>query len=244
MKIVATCQSQASISQLPRAFTGYAFDKPPYGSHLMTFRFHLLGYYSRPPIFQLFSQLIHQYPSLDGARYPVLSMMTLIGEVSFHIFKVYKQLKPVAKLKERLRIPDSEIDLEDNYIQIYNIEREIGKFIYNHLVGLIRTEENTSTLSVAQLSMTTTFLRALAIEMGPLDIVEPTNLIANVTAMQMTARLAFEGIMTETKRRDLLDWSVSWYKRQLELDFGRNIKAEPDAVGHVGVTYHASYDNG
>ena len=238
LKIVTTCQSPASLPQLPRAFTGYAFDKPPYGSYLMTFRFVLLGHYCRPAVYTRFSELIHDYTLLDGTRYPILQMMTLIGEVSFHIFKCYKQLRTVAKLRERLRIPDPEIDLDDNFMQVSNTERELGKFIYNHLVKMIRTENNTSILSLAQLTMTTSFLRLLATEVGPLDTDEVTTSAATIAAMQMTARLAFEGLTTETKRRDLLDWTVNWYKRQMELDYGKSYKAvsEPESVGRAGIT--------
>jgi hypothetical protein len=239
LKIVATCHSTSSLSQIPRAFSGYAFDKPPSSSHLAIFRFVLLGHYCRPPVFTRFSQIIRDYALLDGSRYPVLTMITLIGEVSLHIFKIYKQLKAVAKLKERLRIPDREIDLDDNFLQISKLEREIGKFIYGHLVKLIRMESNTLILSVAQLTMTTSFLRHLAIETGPLDTDEMTNSAPAIAAMQMTARLASEGFTTETKRRDLLEWTVSWYKRQMELDYGKAYKAvtEPDSVGVQGIVY-------
>jgi hypothetical protein len=58
-------------------------------------------------------------------------------------------------------------------------------------------------------------------------------------AMKMTARLAFEGFTTETKRRDILEWSVNWYKRQMELDYGRHRQTlmEMEAVGTQGLLY-------
>jgi hypothetical protein len=144
------------------------------------------------------------------------------------------------KFKERLRINDPEIDLDDNFAQISNIERDIGKCIYHHLVTLFRTEGNASILSLAQLTMTTSFLRILAIDLGPFDTEEVINVVPAVAAMQMTARLAFEGLTTETKRRDILDWSVNWYKRQMELDYGKIYKtvAESESVGHAGIVYN------
>ncbi len=226
--------------QQPRAFSGFAYDKPPFVGALIPFRFVLLSQYCRPAVFARFSQLVQDYALLDGTRYPILSMMSLIGEVSLNIFKCYNTLKSVAKLKERLRMPNPEIDLEDNFTQIQETMRQLGKFIYNHLVKLIRTESNPTILSLAQLTMTTTFLRLFATHVGPLDTDETTNVTPVIAAMQMTARLAFEGLTTQTKRLDLFDWSVNWYKRQMELDFGKGYSqkvTDPDAVGHPGILY-------
>lgn len=170
-------------------------------------------------------------------------MMTLIGEVSLNIFKCYKTLKSVARLKERLRMSNPEIDLDDNFSQIHDTMRHIGKFIYNHLVKLIRTESNPTILSLAQLTMTTAFLRLFATDLGPLDTDEKTDIIPLIAAMRMTVRLVFEGLTTETKRLDLFDWSVNWYKRQMELDYQKGFSqkvTDPDAVGHHGILYPQS----
>jgi len=136
-----------------------------------------------------------------------------------------------------------EIDLDDNFSQIHDTMRHLGKFIYNHLVKLIRTESNLTILSVAQLTMTTSFLRLFATDLGPLDTDEKRDITPIIGAMQMTTRLAFEGLTTETKRLDLFDWSVNWYKRQIELDFGKGFShkvTDPDAVGHSGLLYPQS----
>jgi len=94
-------------------------------------------------------------------------------------------------------------------------------------------------LSVAQLTMTTRVLRSIAQIVGPLDIDEPvTDIQKPVAAMKMIARLAFEGFTTETKRQDILNWSVNWYKRQIEIDYGRQYKGlstEVEAVGYIGL---------
>jgi hypothetical protein len=74
---------------------------------------------------------------------------------------------------------------------------------------------------------------------GPLDRDDFGHLHPTIASMQMAARLAFEGFQTETKRRDILDWSISWYKRQIELDYGKQYKnvTESEAVGQLGLQY-------
>lgn len=226
----------------PRAFSGIAFDKHPNGDKFISFRIVLLAQYCKPTTFTHFAHLVHEYATLDALRTPVLAMMTLIGDVTFTIYKGYTMLKQVGKLRERLminRIPE-ETDLNEEYVQISTTVREdVGKFIFAHLVQLVRTERNPAVLSVAQLTVTTGFLRLMANQVGPLDKDEFGHLHPAIAAMQMTARLAFEGIQTETKRRDLLDWSIGWYKRQIELDYGKQYKnvTESEAVGQLGLQY-------
>jgi len=221
----------------PRAFQGVAFDKHPYGDKFIAFRVVLLGQYCHPATFTRFAQLIHEYATLDATRNPVLAMMTLIGDVTFTIYKGYSTLKHVGKIRERLLLGSPELDLNEEYQQIYSTVREVGKFIFAHLVKLIQTERNPAVLSVAQLTMATASLRTMANIVGPLDRDDFGHLHPAFAAMQMTARLAFEGFQTETKRRDVLDWSISWYKRQIELDYGKQFKnvTESEAVGQLGL---------
>jgi hypothetical protein len=176
-------------------------------------------------------------------------MMTLVGEVALSAFKCYKSLKAVARVKERLRFTlelGPEADLMDNFDNVMHHMRDLGEFMHTHLTTLIRTEQNTSVLSVAQLAMTSGFLRSVALYVGALDRdiplvpFDPAQLA--IDAMQMSSRLAFEGFTTETKRQDILDWSVNWVKRQMELDYGKNFRdvAEAEAIGSIGIAYYLS----
>ena len=221
----------------PRAFSGVAFDKPPNGDKFIALRIALLSEYCHPAIFIRFSQLIHDYTALDATRNPVLPMMTLIGEVAFTIFKGYATVKHVGKLRERLLAQNPEGDLNAEYQKISITVLDFGKFIFEHLTKLIQTEKNPAVLSVAQLTMTTAFLRTMANAVGPLDGDELGRMHPAIAAMQMTARLAFKGFQTETKRRDILDWSISWFKRQIELDYGKQYKnvSELEAIGQHGI---------
>jgi hypothetical protein len=223
----------------PRAFSGFAFDKNPHVGYLNSFRFALLGLYCRSEVFLRFSQIIHDYAGLDRHRHPTLAMMTLIGEVALVVFKCYKTLKGVAKLKERLTMLVPDINLEENYSKIFHTMRDLGKFMHHYLITLIQTEHNNAVLNVAQLTMTVSFLRTIAVEVGPLDTDDLAGSTAGLAAMRMTARIAFEGLCTPTKRKELLDWAVNWFKRQIELDYGRHQKGvvDPEAVGHAGIMY-------
>lgn len=221
----------------PRAFSGFAFDKSPYGGYLISFRFAILSQYCRLEIFVRFSQMVQDYAELDRYRHPILALMTLIGEVALVIFRCYKTLKAVAKLKERMTMLVPDIDLEETYSKIFHTMRDLGKFMHRYLIVLIQTEHNNAVLNVAQLTMTTNFLRALAVEVGPLDADDFSVSTAGLVGMRMAARIAFEGLCTPTKRRDLLDWAVNWFKRQIELDYGRHHKgiADSEAVGQPGL---------
>jgi hypothetical protein len=223
---------------VPRAFSGYAFDKSPYIERIITFRFILLGLYCNPDHFNRLIRFVEDYANLENAH-SVLSMMTLIGEYALPIFIAYRKLKMVQKLKERLQHIYQGIDLNENFEKIEQAMRKLGKTILARLVMLIRTEENTSVLSVAQLTMTTTFLRALALEIGPLDTDEPVTGNMAIPAMEMAARLAFEGLATQTKRKDIFEWTVNWFKRQMELDFTKHSRTPnvggSEAVGFAGI---------
>jgi hypothetical protein len=224
----------------PRAFSGYLFDKPPYADKLITLRFALLGQYCQLDVFNQCSRIVRDYAVQDGNRYPVLPMMTLIGEILSCIFKCYTSLRAVTRLKERLLANSPDSDLNDNYVKTLEIVREVGKFVHTHLLNLIRTEPSASILSVAQLTVTSNFLRVLATQVGPLDTDKILNVHPIVAAMQMSARLVFEGLATETNRRDILDWSVAWVKRQMELDYGmqhKNVIDSDIAVGQQGIVY-------
>jgi hypothetical protein len=138
-------------------------------------------------------------------------------------------------------------NFEERFPTIFRITRDIGKFIYSYLVNLIRTEENPAVLSIAQLSMTASFLRNMALHVGALDMDELSNANAakstpRMIAMKMAARLAFEGFTTETKRRDLADWSGAWFRRQIDLDLHANDPRRThlpwdEVVGFDGVKY-------
>ena len=167
-------------------------------------------------------------------------MMTLVAEVAYPICKSYKLHKAISKIKDRLRtILGADADLDANYEAVMSLTRDMGAILHAHVINLMRTEENTAILSVAQLTMTTRVLRSIAQIVGPLDIDEPvTDIQKPVAAMKMIARLAFEGFTTETKRQDILNWSVNWYKRQIEIDYGRQYKGlstEVEAVGYIGL---------
>jgi hypothetical protein len=241
LKALNTFALLLSSAPPPRAFSGFAFDKNPNGERLLAFRIALLVQYAKPSVFQRFTQIAQDYSVLNSNEHSVLSMMTLVGEVALSIFKCYLHIRNITRFKERLQQtlgPD--IDHNDYFNEVKVIFRDLGKFILNHLLRLMRNEENTSILGVAQLTMTSGFLRSVAVLVGPLDIdavedMDPA--FTQLEAMKMAARLAFEGFTTETKRRDILDWSVNWYKRQMELDYGRHHRTllEPEAVGIPGL---------
>jgi hypothetical protein len=227
----------------PRAFAGFTFDKNQNGERLLAFRIALLVQYTKPAVFRRLAQIAEEYSVLNSNEHSVLSMMTLVGEVSLSAFRSYWNVRNITRFKERLqRILGPETDLNHNLKEVKGIFRDLGKFILSHLLRLMRTEQNTSILGLAQLTMTCGFLRSVAALVGPLDTDEVDHLeplYYPLEAMKMTARLAFEGFTTETKRRDILEWSVNWYKRQMELDYGRHRQTlmEMEAVGTQGLLY-------
>lgn len=228
---------------LPRAFSAFSFDKNHNAEKLLAFRISLLVQYSKPSVFRRLAQIAQEYSVLNSNEHSVLSMMTLVGEVALSAFRNYWNVRNITRFNERLQQAiGPEIDLNQNLIEVMGIFRDLGKFILNHLLRSMETEENTSILGIAQLTMTCAFLRAVAFLVGPLDIDDSEDIDPQyfpLEAMKMSARLAFEGFTTETKRRDILDWSVSWFKRQMELDYGRlhRTMMEADAVGKHGLMY-------
>lgn len=232
--------SLQAASSIPRAFQGYTWDQYPHLDESIKLRFALLGHYCTPVVFTRFKQLVQDYSKLNSREHSVLAMMTLVAEVAYPICKSYKLHKAISKIKDRLRtILGADADLDENYEAVMSLTRDMGAILHAHVINLMRTEENTSILSVAQLTMTTRVLRSIAQIVGPLDIDEPvTDTEKPIAAMKMIARLAFEGFTTETKRQDILNWSVNWYKRQIEIDYGRQYKGlstEVEAVGYVGL---------
>jgi hypothetical protein len=243
LKLVNNFALMAQPAPTPRAFSGFAFDKNHNAERLLAFRIALLAQYSKPSVFRLWAQIIQEYSVLNSNEHSVLSMMTLVGDIALSSFKSYWSLRNITRFKERLQQTlGPEIDLTENSTEVRGIYRDLGKFVFNHLLGLMRTEENTSVLGLAQLTMTCGFLRASATLVGPLDT-EDTEyrdpLYLHLEAMKMTARLAFEGFTSETKRHDILEWSVNWFKRQMELDYSRHQRniVEVEAVGPPGLLY-------
>ena len=228
---------------LPRAFSAFAFDKNVNAEKLLAFRISLLVQYSKPSVFRRLARIAEEYSVLNANEHSVLSMMTLVGEVALSAFRNYWSVRNITRFNERLQqAMGSDIDLNHNLTEVMGVFRDLGKFILNHLLSLMKTEENTSILGIAQLIMTSSFLRAVACLVGPLDIDDSQNMdpqYFHLEAMKMSARLAFKGFTTETKRRDILDWSVSWFKRQMEFDYGRlhRTMMEADAVGTHGLMY-------
>jgi len=181
----------------------------------------------------VFSQLVVDCSANDGSS--SLSLMTLIGEVTLKVFPTYMLLNNAMKAKQFISSTHPGINFEERFPIIFRSARDIGKFIYSYLLNLIRTEENPAVLSIAQLSMTTSFLRIMAIHVGALDTDEMSKDDPRMTAMKMTAGLAFEGLTTETKRRDLADWSVSWFRNQIDIDYTG--QEHPESVGPDGIQY-------
>jgi hypothetical protein len=167
-------------------------------------------------------------------------MITLVAEVALSIFKSYKMLRNVAKLKDRLRQElGADVNLEDNLLQIEDIMGEIASRIHSRLLDMIRTESNPSILSLAQLTMTTTIIRWIILNAGPFEQDTEVELDHTMSAMTTTARLVFTGFTTETKRRDILEWAVSWFKHQMDIDYHKMHKTtnDIDAVGQAGLQY-------
>ena len=246
LKTINAFTLQSISAPPPRAFSGYAFDKTPYGEKMLTLRVVLLGHYCKPTVFVRFTKLVKDYSVLNNNEHSVLSMMTLVGEVALSVFRCYRNLKGVSRVKDRMRYTlglSADADLTDNFDKVMRHMRDLGEFMHTHLTSLIRSEQNTSILSVAQLTMTSGFLRSVALYVGALDRNVPVDsdpAEAAFKAMQMSARLAFEGFITETKRHDILDWSVCWVKRQMELDYGKSFRnaTEAEAVGQPGIAYN------
>ena len=184
---------------------------------------------------------MESYSKLNKHEHSVLAMMTLVAEVAYPMFKSYKLHNKINRLKERIKSSlGPNADLDANYEQLNNLMMDMGKCLHSHVFELMRTEENSSILSVAQLTMTVGVLRAIAQIVGPLDADPVPEDEKSLAAMQMIARLAFQGFMSETKREDILNWSVGWFKRQIELDYGkeyRRFTGEPEAVGGRGLSY-------
>jgi hypothetical protein len=245
LKVVNNFALWMASTPLPRAFQGHSFDKSPNGERLLAFRIALLVQYATPSVFRRLNQIAEEYSVLNSNEHSVLSMMTLVGDVALSVFRCYWNIKNITRFKDRLRQtlgPDT--DLNENLMEVKSIFRDLGKFLLNHLLRLMRTEENTSILGIAQLTMTTSILRTMSLFVGPLDTDDIEPVASPLEAMKMTARIAFEGFTSDTKRRDLLEWSVGWYKRQMELDYGRQTRAvEVEAVGLPGLLYlpYSSY---
>ena len=179
--------------------------------------------------------------------------MTGATTLCLGIFRGYKSLVSIHKFRERLRIPDPAINLDANYRECNDHLISLARFLYVQTVQMIHRETSPSILGVAQLQMTAALLRNAALDLGPLDTPSDNEkegnemegiamgIMPNVAAMQMAARLAFEGLSAETQRKDVFDWSVNWFKRQIELDCaggkGQRGVHEPDTVGHPGVLY-------
>lgn len=240
LKVVNNFALWMNSSPLPRAFQGHAFDKNPNGERLLAFRIVLLVQYVKPTVFRRLSQIAEEYSVLNSTEHSVLSMMTLASDVASSIFRCYSNIKNITRFRDRLRQtlgPDT--DLNANLFEVRSIFRDLGKFLLNHLLRLMRTEENTSVLGVAQLTMTTSLLRTMSLLVGPLDTEEFDPVYSAQEAMKMAARIAFEGFTSDTKRQDILEWSVGWYKRQMEMDYDRHPKAmvEVEAVGPHGLLY-------
>jgi hypothetical protein len=242
LKVPNSFALQAPLA-IPRAFQGYAWDKPPHLEESIKLRFALLGQYCTVTVFERFKQLMDDYSKLNKHEHSVLAMMTLVAEVAYPICKSYKQHNRITRVKERIKAslqPDA--DLDANYDKVVVLMTDMGNCLYNHVIMSMRTEENSSILSVAQLTTTVGVLRAIALVVGPLGrvLVTEADDDKGLAAMKMTARIAFEGFSIDTKRQDILNWSVSWFKRQIELDYGKEYgryTAEPDAVGGAGLTY-------
>jgi hypothetical protein len=248
-----------STALVPRVFQG-AFDKVPAAQAYANLRLTVFTYLCRPTTFTALSNLATAFSAEhvpSQLKYASLQMMTTVTELAFGIFRGSKSLFPVHKFRERLRMPDPSIDVDGEYRECSASVTALGRFLYTQTVHLIHTEMNPSVLSVAQLPMTAALLRVVALEMGVLDTTPSEEagddgmegvamgVTQNVAAMQMAARLAFEGLCTETGRRDIFDWSVNWFKRQMELDCslkGQG-RGEPDTVGHPGVLYRAPSTN-
>jgi hypothetical protein len=220
--------------------SNYAFDKPPHAASLIALKFALLGQYCTPVVFERFARLVNDYLALDVNGHLVLSMITLVGEIALTIFQFFKQLKGVRMLRERMRQTHGEdADLDDIYVTVEGIMRDIGKSIHGRLIGMIRTETSSSILNVAQLTMTHNFLRCATYVLGPLDSDNDTDYNDDkFRAMRYSARLAFEGFTTESRRRDILEWSLNWFRRQLDMDYQKTYKntMDADAVGQRGLT--------
>ena len=224
----------------PRAFQGHAFDKNPNGERLLAFRIVLLAQYAKPTVFRRFSQIVEDYSVLNSTEHSVLSMMTLASDVALSIFRCYSNIKTITRFRDRLQqILGPDADLNGIWLEVKGIFRDLGKFLLNHLLKLMRTEENTSILGIAQLTMTSSLLRAMALLVGPLDTEDFDPMYPALEAMKMAARIAFEGFTSDTKRQDILEWSVGWYKRQMELDYDRHARSmvEVEAVGPHGLLY-------
>ena len=233
LKLVNSFTCNLPPTTCPRAFSAATFDRGPLRDKLISFHFALLTLYLRPETFNVFSQLVVDCSANDGSS--SLSLMTLIGEVTLKVFPTYMLLNNAMKAKQFISSTHPGINFEERFPIIFRSARDIGKFIYSYLLNLIRTEENPAVLSIAQLSMTTSFLRIMAIHVGALDTDEMSKDDPRMTAMKMTAGLAFEGLTTETKRRDLADWSVSWFRNQIDIDYTG--QEHPESVGPDGIQY-------
>ena len=177
--------------------------------------------------------------------------MTWATAICLGIFRGYQSFTSIHKFRERLRIPDPEIDLGANYRECNDHVISVARSLYAETVRMIHRETNPSVLGVAQLQITAALLRNAALDLGPLDTPSDDEkagdemegvamgIMPNVAAMQMAARLAFEGLSADTQRRDVFDWSMNWFKRQIELDYaggkGQRGSQEPDTVGHPGL---------
>src|SRR5579859_1251529 len=145
---------------LPRAFSAFSFDKNYNAEKLLAFRIALLVQYAKPSVFRRLAQIAQEYSVLNNNEHSVLSMMTLVGDVALSAFKNYWNVRNITRFNERLQQAiGPEIDLMDNLNEVKGIFRDLGKFILNHLLRLMETEQNTSILGIAQLTMTCSFLR-------------------------------------------------------------------------------------
>jgi hypothetical protein len=238
----------------PRVFQGVPLEKPPAANAFALLRLTLYAYLAVPPVFTGLARVAKAFSPgevQDGLRHASLGIMSTVTDLAMGIFRGYKSLSHIHKFRERLRSGDANVDLDSNLRQVSGTIVALARFVYAQTVEMIRSEVHASVLPVAQLQMTTTLLRNLAVELGPLDVTEkgdgqmegvtiglvPTmsaNSLAEMqlAAMQMASRLVFEAICANTGRYDVFDWGVNWFQRQIELDTSR--RDDPDSVGHPG----------
>lgn len=235
----------------PRVFQGAPLDKPPAANAFALLRLTLYAYLAAPQVFTGLAGVAKAFSPgevQDGLRHASLGIMSAVTDLAMGIFRGYKSLSHVNKFRERLRAGDASVDLNANLRRVSSTIVALARFVYKQTVEMIRSERNASVLPVAQLQMTTTLLRNVAVELGPLDVIEeregqmegiPIGLVSakslaemQLAAMQMASRLVFEAICADTRRYEVFDWGVNWFQRQIELDTSR--RDDPDCVGHPG----------
>ena len=224
----------------PRAFQSIPFDKPPHADKLQHFRVVLLALYAKPRLYERFNEMARAYVSMAGEG-SVVQMLTCIGEVAAVSFRGYKQYRAINIFQARLRKNESpEFNLDNNLSNVETLLRQLARLTHAHVLQLICVEQSTSVLNVTYLASLTNVLRMMAVLVGDFtqeDTSDGVVVDSALVGMQVCARFVVEGFSSETGRRDLWEWSMFWFRRQMEIDHQKMSKnyGGNDAVGQFGL---------